>query len=162
MSKPARKSRVTRQLEILALRSLELADQVAAGQLKFIDAVDAAYEAAQWAGLVKSVGDDAGAGHTGRCVRKRDAAGMSMMAKPCAASRIKRRRAARNEMEERARFLIDYAAQHGPISVCGLYYQAEVAVISGIDKTESSYDKVQRQVLRLRQSGDLAYEGAAP
>jgi hypothetical protein len=58
MSKPARKSRVTQQLEILALRSRELADQVAAGQLKFIDAVDAAYESAQWAGLVKSVGDD--------------------------------------------------------------------------------------------------------
>ena len=46
MSKPARKSRVTQQLEILALRTLELADQVAAGQLKFIDAVDAAYESA--------------------------------------------------------------------------------------------------------------------
>ena len=46
MSKPARKSRVTQQLELLALRTLKLADQVAAGQLKFIDAVDAAYESA--------------------------------------------------------------------------------------------------------------------
>ena len=31
-------SRKTRQLEILALRCLELADQVAAGQLLFLDA----------------------------------------------------------------------------------------------------------------------------
>jgi hypothetical protein len=37
------KPRVTRQLEILALRSLELADRVAAGELGFIDAVDLAY-----------------------------------------------------------------------------------------------------------------------
>jgi hypothetical protein len=59
MSKPARKSRVTRQLEILALRSLELADRAAAGQLPFIDAVDMAYSAAQWAGMPETVGDDA-------------------------------------------------------------------------------------------------------
>jgi len=54
----ATKSRDTQQLEILALRSLELADRVAAGQLAFLDAVDLAYEAAQWAGLVETVGDD--------------------------------------------------------------------------------------------------------
>jgi hypothetical protein len=58
LNTPAIKSRTTQQLEILALRSIELADQVAAGQLKFIDAVDIAYEAALWSGLVKSVGDD--------------------------------------------------------------------------------------------------------
>jgi Type III restriction enzyme, res subunit len=58
MNNPAIKLRETQQLEILALRSMELADQVAAGQLKFIDAIDAAYEAALWSGLVKSVGDD--------------------------------------------------------------------------------------------------------
>jgi hypothetical protein len=49
------KTRATRELEILALRSLELA---AFGQLKFIDAVDLAYDAACWSGLVKAVGDD--------------------------------------------------------------------------------------------------------
>jgi hypothetical protein len=48
----------TRRLEILALRCLELGDQVAAGQMKFLDAVDLAYEAALWSGLVQSVGDD--------------------------------------------------------------------------------------------------------
>jgi hypothetical protein len=47
-----------RQLEILARRSLELADRVAAGELKFIDAVDLAYSAAAWAGLVETLGDD--------------------------------------------------------------------------------------------------------
>jgi hypothetical protein len=58
MTNPARKSRLTRQLEVLALRSMELADQASAGQLKFIDAVDLTYEAAVWSGLVKAVGDD--------------------------------------------------------------------------------------------------------
>ena len=47
------KPTVTRQLEILALRSIELADRVAAGQLPFIDAVDLAYEAAIWADLAE-------------------------------------------------------------------------------------------------------------
>ena len=50
--------RVTRQLEILALRSMELADRVAAGEIKFLDAVDVAYEAALWSGLTETVGDD--------------------------------------------------------------------------------------------------------
>jgi hypothetical protein len=43
---PTNKSRATKRLEILALRSLELADRAAAGQLPFIDAVDMAYSAA--------------------------------------------------------------------------------------------------------------------
>ena len=47
----SKRARVTRQLEILALRSLELADQVTAGQLQFLEAADLAYEAAVWAGL---------------------------------------------------------------------------------------------------------------
>jgi hypothetical protein len=50
-AKPA----VTRQLEILALRSLELADRVAAGQLGFLNAVDLAYEAAVWADLPAAI-----------------------------------------------------------------------------------------------------------
>lgn len=58
MNNPGKKSRVTQQLEILALRTLELADQVAAGQLKFLDGVDIAYEGAVWSGLVAAVGDD--------------------------------------------------------------------------------------------------------
>jgi hypothetical protein len=56
MSAAAR--RATRQLELLALRSLELADRVAHHEIAFLDAVDLAYEAAVWSGLVDSVGDD--------------------------------------------------------------------------------------------------------
>ena len=59
MTCPTNKSRATKQLEILALRSMELADQAAAGQLKFIDAVDIAWSAACWgAELPESVGGD--------------------------------------------------------------------------------------------------------
>ena len=47
-----------RQLEILALRSTELADRVAAGEIAFLDAVDIAYDAAVWSGLTSTVGDD--------------------------------------------------------------------------------------------------------
>jgi len=43
--------RVTHQLEILAVRSMELADRVAIGELKFLEAVDLAYDAALWADL---------------------------------------------------------------------------------------------------------------
>jgi len=42
------------------------------------------------------------------------------------ASHIKRRRATAAEMEARAQFFIDYAERHGPVTVRGLYYQAEV------------------------------------
>ena len=45
----------TCQLEILALRSLELADRVAAGDLGFLDAVDLAYSAAVWADLPNAI-----------------------------------------------------------------------------------------------------------
>jgi hypothetical protein len=54
----ATKSRATRQLEILAIRSLELADRVAADEIEFLDAVDVAYESAVWSGLVETVGND--------------------------------------------------------------------------------------------------------
>jgi hypothetical protein len=55
---PGDRPRASRQLEIFARRALDLADQVAAGQLRFLDAVDMAYDAACWSGLVKAVGDD--------------------------------------------------------------------------------------------------------
>jgi hypothetical protein len=50
-----RAGRVTRQLEVLALRSAELADRVAAGELPFLEAVDIAYSAAVWAGLLNAI-----------------------------------------------------------------------------------------------------------
>jgi hypothetical protein len=89
-----------------------------------------------------------------------------------AASVIKRRsakkrraakvlRATKAEMEERAEFLIHYAEEHGPVTVRGLYYQAEVAGIPGIGKDDSGYNKVQRQVLILRRAGRMSYHDIA-
>lgn len=73
----------------------------------------------------------------------------------------KRARACNSEMEERARFLIQYATAHGPMTVRGLFYQATVAGVPGITKDEQGYAKVQRQVLALRRSGDLPYNAIA-
>jgi hypothetical protein len=44
-------------LQILALRSLKLADQVASGELPFLDTVNTIYDAAVEAGLIATVGD---------------------------------------------------------------------------------------------------------
>src|SRR5262249_47761392 len=73
----------------------------------------------------------------------------------------KRQRATKDEMEERAGFLIDYASEHGPITVRGLYYQAEVAGLPGIGKDDAGYIKVQYQVLKLRREGRLSYDDIA-
>jgi hypothetical protein len=51
------RSRASYQLELLALRSLDLADRVASGEIAFLDAVDLSYDAAICSGLVESVGD---------------------------------------------------------------------------------------------------------
>jgi hypothetical protein len=77
------------------------------------------------------------------------------------ASPLKRRRATAGEMEERAKFLINYASERGPVTVRGLYYQAEVHGVPGIDKTENSYGKIQQQVLKLRREGRLDYNDIA-
>jgi hypothetical protein len=53
--KATRVHRVTRQLEIFALRCLELADRVAAREIAFLDAVDLAYSAAIWADLPNAI-----------------------------------------------------------------------------------------------------------
>jgi hypothetical protein len=74
---------------------------------------------------------------------------------------VNRRRATHDEMEERAAFFIDYAARHGPVTVRQLYYRAEVQGVAGIEKTEESYRRVQRQVLELRRSGRMPYEHIA-
>jgi hypothetical protein len=50
--------RVRRQLEILAIRSFELAERVEVGEVEFLDAIDVAYDAAYWSGLVESVGNN--------------------------------------------------------------------------------------------------------
>lgn len=77
------------------------------------------------------------------------------------AGTIKRKRASHDEMRQREAFFVDYAHAHGPITVRGLYYQAEVHGIPGIDKTDSGYRKVQAQVLKLRREGRLDYGAIA-
>jgi hypothetical protein len=47
-----------RQLELLAVRSFQLADRVAAGELQFLYAVDVAFDAAVASGLADAVGYD--------------------------------------------------------------------------------------------------------
>lgn len=71
------------------------------------------------------------------------------------ASQIKRKRATKAEMAERAAFLIDYAERHGPVTVRQLFYAA--TVVDLIEKSESGYNKVQAQVLALRRAGRLPY-----
>ena len=53
----ARPDFTKRQLELFAIRCGALADRVAAGNLSFLDAVDFAYSAAEFAGLVETAGD---------------------------------------------------------------------------------------------------------
>lgn len=47
--------KITRQLEVLAVRAGELADRVNAGDLSLIDAVDLAASAAVWADLPNTI-----------------------------------------------------------------------------------------------------------
>jgi hypothetical protein len=55
---PAIEQFARRQLILFEQRCQTLADRVGCQQLKFLDAVDLAYEAATWSGLVDAVGDD--------------------------------------------------------------------------------------------------------
>jgi hypothetical protein len=72
-----------------------------------------------------------------------------------------RKRATNHQMEERAQFLIKYAYVHGPVTVRQLFYRAEVEGLPGVEKDESGYIKIQRQVLDLRREGRLPYEQIA-
>jgi hypothetical protein len=55
------------------------------------------------------------------------------------ATLIKRRRATRAEMEERAEFLNGYAEERDSVTVRSLCYQAEVAGVPGIEKDDPAY-----------------------
>ena len=52
--------------------------------------------------------------------------------------------------------IINLAKEFGPIGVRGLYYQAVCAGV--LDKTESDYNLLQRQVTQLRISGDIGWD----
>ena len=73
------------------------------------------------------------------------------------ASLIKRRRATREEMEERAQFFLSYAKAYAPVTVRQLFYAATVANVPGIEKSEGGYNKVQAQCLELRRTGRMPY-----
>jgi hypothetical protein len=64
-------------------------------------------------------------------------------------------------MEARATFLLAYAAIHAPVTVRQLYYVAEVHGVPGITKSDGDYDKVQRQVLKLRRDKRMPYSAIA-
>jgi hypothetical protein len=62
-------------------------------------------------------------------------------------------------MKERAEFLIAYALEYAPVTVRQLFYAA--TVVGLIEKSESGYDKVQAQVLKLRQDRRMPYRCVA-
>jgi len=64
-------------------------------------------------------------------------------------------------MEARATFLLAYADRHAPVTVRQLYYVAEVHGVPGITKSDGDYDKVQRQVLKLRREKRMPYSAIA-
>jgi hypothetical protein len=68
-----------------------------------------------------------------------------------------RERATQYDIARRKEFLIAYAREHYPVTVRGLYYQAEVAGLPGITKEDNSYGKIQRLVLELRRNGEMPY-----
>jgi hypothetical protein len=76
-----------------------------------------------------------------------------------AASRIKRGRATIAEMAARSSALLEIVASAPPMTVRQVFYQATVHGL--IDKTEGGYDKVQRELVKLRLAGDLPFRWIA-
>jgi len=75
------------------------------------------------------------------------------------ASRIKRSRATKAEIEKRHLFLLEIVAAMKPMTVRQVFYQATVAGL--VDKTEPAYGKVQRDLVKLRREGILPYSWIA-
>jgi hypothetical protein len=72
------------------------------------------------------------------------------------ASRIKRRRATRDEMSTRRRRIKEIVERDQPMIVRQVYYQAVVHSIVG--KAETEYDKIQDVLTDLRRSEEIPYE----
>jgi hypothetical protein len=72
------------------------------------------------------------------------------------ASRIKRRRATRDEMSTRRGRVIEIIEDENPATVRQVYYQAEVHKLVG--KTDGDYDKIQSMLTDLRRNGTIPYE----
>jgi hypothetical protein len=52
------RTRLPRQLDLFAARCRQLAEKVDNGIIYFVDAVDTAYSAAEWSGMIELHGDD--------------------------------------------------------------------------------------------------------
>ena len=72
---------------------------------------------------------------------------------------IKRSRATGAEMEARAKALIEIVAMSAPCTVRQTFYQATVRGI--LEKSETSYGKVQRQLVDLRREGRIPFTSIA-
>lgn len=73
-----------------------------------------------------------------------------------AASRIKRGRASKAEIQDRRQALYDIVDEQKPMSVRGTFYQGSVRDV--VEKTEPGYDKVQRTLVSMRRDGMLPYD----
>jgi hypothetical protein len=74
---------------------------------------------------------------------------------PSPINQPKRKRATKEEMQERREFVVDFCREFAPVSVRGVYYQATVRKL--VEKTEGGYKKIQREVLNARRNGDVPY-----
>jgi hypothetical protein len=68
----------------------------------------------------------------------------------------KRKRSTNAELDALDRELINIVAEMQPITVRGVFYQAEVREL--VEKTEDGYDRVQRRLVELRRSGAIPYD----
>src|SRR5262245_53316873 len=75
------------------------------------------------------------------------------------ASKIKRHRATKAEVEARREALIDIIDAGKPMTVRQVFYQATVRGL--VEKAESGYAKVQTDLTVMRRAGDLPYDWLA-
>ena len=74
-------------------------------------------------------------------------------------SPIKRKRANKAEMAERAAFVAEFARRFAPVTVRQVFYAATVNYI--IEKTEDGYGKIQQACLTGRRDGTIPYRHIA-
>ena len=72
---------------------------------------------------------------------------------------LKRRRRTKAELEALRGIILAVCEQDQTLSVRGVFYR--VVSAGGIDKTDHGYGAIQREVLRLRRSGELPYDWIA-
>jgi hypothetical protein len=77
------------------------------------------------------------------------------MAASYPASRIKRHRATKAEVEDRRVRLFEIVAEMRPMTVRQVFYQASVRGL--VEKSEAGYNKVQTDLVLMRRAGDLPY-----